>query len=146
MCKASLATEKTVASCGAGSDASVVRRTQARLGAQNKPTVHYSAYFTVRTYFTFLLFAFFGKLLEALAQFSWGRWLLLKFPRVFSYGVFSREGPTEQQMAQTRFEFKFVGHGYSRGERPVTTSNSQPNQVSCMQQMCCCSCCIEPSV
>ena len=99
----------------AGSDASVVRRTQARLQAQHKPTVHYSAYFTVPTRFIFLLFAFFGKLLETLAQFSWGRTLLLRFPRVFSYGLFSRDGPTERQMAQTRFEMRFIGHGYAQG-------------------------------
>ncbi len=100
----------------AGSDASVVRRTQARLGAQNQPTVHYSAYFTVPTYFTFLLFAIFGKLMETLTKFGWGRWLLLQYPRVFSYGLFSKEGPTEQQMAETSFEMKFIGHGYSKGD------------------------------
>lgn len=99
----------------AGSDASVVRRTQARLGAHHRPAVHYSAYFTVPTYFTFLLFAFFGKLLETLAKFSWGRRALLTYPRVFSYGLFSREGPNEQQLAQTRFQMKFIGHGYSQG-------------------------------
>ena len=102
--------------CGAGSDASVVRRTQAGLGAQHKPTVHYSAYFTVPTYLTFLLFAVFGKLLETLAKFSWGRKALLKYPRLFSYGLFSREGPNEQQLAQTRFQMRFIGHGYSQGE------------------------------
>lgn len=109
-----------------GSDASVVRRTQARRQAQQKPTVHYSAYFTVPTRFIFLLFAFFGKLLEALAQFSWGRWLLLRFPRVFSYGLFSRAGPTEQQMAQTRFEMRFIGHGYAQGTPSMP--NAEPDQ------------------
>ena len=49
----------------AGSDAAVVRQTQARLHFQNKPTVHYSAYFTVATYFMFLLFALFGNLTAA---------------------------------------------------------------------------------
>ena len=84
--------------------------------------MHYSAYFTVPTRFIFLLFAFFGKLLEALAQFSWGRWLLLRFPRVFSYGLFSRAGPTEQQMAQTRFEMRFIGHGYAQGTLSISLS------------------------
>ena len=64
-----------------------------------------------------MLFAFFGKLLETLAQFGWGRWLLLKFPQVFSYGLFSREGPTKQQMDGTRFEMKFVGQGFSQGSK-----------------------------
>lgn len=67
------------------------------------------------TYLTFLLFAIFGKLLETLANFSWGRRALLKYPRLFSYGLFSREGPNEQQLAQTRFQMKFLGHGYSQG-------------------------------
>jgi len=107
-----------------------VRRTQARLQAQHKPTVHYSAYFTVPTRFIFLLFAFFGKLLEALAQFSWGRWLLLRFPRVFSYALFSREGPTEQQMAQTRFEMRFIGHGYAQGTLSIMLSR-KPCAHSC---------------
>ncbi|KAL3135847.1 hypothetical protein ABBQ32_007405 [Trebouxia sp. C0010 RCD-2024] len=98
-----------------GSDASVVRRTQTRLASQNKPTVHYSAYFTVPTYFTFLLFALFGKLLETLAKFAWGRSALLRYPRLFSYGLFSREGPNEQQLAQTRFQMRFIGDAYSQG-------------------------------
>ena len=93
-----------------------MRRTQARLGSQNKPTVHYSAYFTVPSYFVVFLFAVFGKLMQTLCNYSWGRWALLKYPRVFSYGLFSREGPTEQQMAQTRFQMNFVGDGYSKGE------------------------------
>ena len=103
----------------AGSDAAVVRRTQARLGAKNKPTVHYSAYFTVSSYFVFLLFGVFGKLMGTLAKYSWGRWALLRYPRVFSYGLFSRQGPTDQQMAQTRFQMNFIGHGYSKGTSTV---------------------------
>ena len=67
------------------------------------------------TYFTFLLFAFFGKLLETLAKFSWGQRALSAYPRVFSYGLFSREGPNEQQLAQTSFQMRFIGHGYSQG-------------------------------
>ena len=81
--------------------------------------MHYSAYFTVATYFTFLLFAFFGKVLEKLAQFGWGRALLLKFPGFFSYGLFSKRGPSQQQMEQTRFEMKFLGEGFSKGEREL---------------------------
>ena len=129
----------------AGSDASVVRRTQARLGAQHKPAVHYSAYFTVPTYFTFLLFAFFGKLLEALAKFSWGRRALLKYPRVFSYGLFSREGPNEQQLAQTRFQMKFIGRGYSQGGALKSTLLYCYLRYMCyLCYLCylCCLCCL----
>lgn len=118
----------------AGSDASVVRRTQARLGAQHKPTVHYSAYFTVPTYFTFLLFAFFGKLLETLAKFGWGRRALLKYPRLFSYGLFSREGPNEQQLAETRFRMTIIGDGYSQGRGAESTLG----RLCCLCATLCC--------
>ena len=93
----------------------MVRRTQARLATQQQPTVHYGAYFTVKSYYTFLLFAIFGKMMEVLAQYGWGRTLLLKFPGFFSFGVFSRRGPTQQQMDQTKFQMDFFGEGYSTG-------------------------------
>lgn len=99
----------------AGSDAAVVRRTQARLGARQQSTVHYGAYFTVKSYYTFLLFAVFGKMMEVLAQYAWGRTLLLQFPGFFSFGIFSRAGPTQRQMDETKFQMDFFGDGYSQG-------------------------------
>lgn len=99
----------------AGSDAAVVRRTQARLAERSQPTVHYGAYFTVKSYYTFLLFAIFGKIMELLARFSWGRAALLKCPGFFSGGLFSKQGPTQKQMEQTGFQMDFFGDGYSQG-------------------------------
>lgn len=67
--------------------------------------------------FTSVLLLIFGALFTVLASFSFGRWLLLKYPRVFSYGFFSHEGPTPAQMAQTKFSMTFVAHGYPNGRR-----------------------------
>lgn len=102
----------------AGSDAAVVRRTQARRATQKQPTVHYGAYFSVKSYYTFLLFAVFGKMMEVLAQYGWGRSLLLTFPGFFSFGVFSKQGPTQKQMEGTTFQMDFFGEGYSKGTEP----------------------------
>lgn len=44
---------------------------------------------------------------------SFGRWLLLKFPSVFSLGWFKKEGPTEDEVSNASFKMWFVGHGYS---------------------------------
>lgn len=112
-----------------GSDAAVVRRTQARLGARQQPTVHYGAYFTVKSYYTFLLFAVFGKMMEVLAQYAWGRTLLLRFPGFFSFGIFSRAGPTQRQMDETKFQMDFFGDGYSQG--PSSASQAPDKQVHC---------------
>ena len=102
----------------------MVRRTQARLASQKQPTVHYGAYFSVKSYYTFLLFAVFGKMMEVLAQYGWGRSLLLKFPGFFSFGVFSKQGPTQEQMEGTKFQMDFFGEGYSKGTTPFCFARS----------------------
>ena len=66
--------------------------------------------------------------MASLANYSWGRWALLRYPRVFSYGLFSRKGPTDQQMAQTRFQMNLIGHGYSKGVSIVCYDNA----VACL--------------
>ena len=40
---------------------------------------------------------------QSLAKFSLGRRLLLAFPRLFTFGLFSHAGPSEEQMAATSF-------------------------------------------
>ncbi|XP_055803864.1 probable mitochondrial saccharopine dehydrogenase-like oxidoreductase At5g39410 [Solanum dulcamara] len=44
-----------------------------------------------------------------------GRWLLLKFPSLFSLGWFRKKGPTEDEVASATFKMWFVGHGFSDG-------------------------------
>jgi hypothetical protein len=44
-----------------------------------------------------------------------GRYLLLRFPRFFSFGVFSHAGPNESQLAETSFNFHIRGVGYAKG-------------------------------
>lgn len=62
-------------------------------------------------------FLLFGGAMQWLAQRPWGRRLLLAYPRLFSFGMFSHEGPSAQQMRDTVFMMTNVAHGYSAGER-----------------------------
>ena len=102
-----------------GSDASVVRRSQRALASRGKVSgekfhpVHHSALFTVQSKYTVGLFALFGGLLKQLVKSSWGRGLLLRYPSWFSWGMFAHEGPTEEQMKETSFEFIFHGKSFS---------------------------------
>jgi hypothetical protein len=79
-------------------------------------------------------FLLFGGAMQWLAQRSWGRRLLLAFPKLFSFGMFSHEGPSEQQMRDTVFMMTNIGHGYSKGEaaavrdRPAQRSSSSRGQ------------------
>lgn len=54
-----------------------------------------------------------GMFIGLFGKFSFGRWLLLKFPSVFSLGWFRKKGPTEEEVASASFKMWFVSHGYS---------------------------------
>ena len=106
-----------------GSDASIVRRTQNALAADAEyvkrhgfAPVHHAAKFTVAGRSSVLLFGFFGAVLQALVPYAWGRRLLLQFPRFFTYGVFSDEGPTPEQIDGAGFSMTFFGKGFTSEE------------------------------
>lgn len=51
-----------------------------------------------------------------------------RYPSLFSYGLFSHDGPTEEMMAQTRFSMTFVARGFKSGA-PVQASDKPDMQV-----------------
>lgn len=108
-----------------GSDASIVRRTQAMRGARGQAAVHYAAYFTVASRLWLILIGLLGFVFQALSRRPWGRKLLLKYPAFFSLGMFTHAGPTEQQMATTSFSMTFFARGYAQG--PPASSNAAPD-------------------
>ncbi|KAK6913306.1 Saccharopine dehydrogenase, NADP binding domain [Dillenia turbinata] len=54
-----------------------------------------------------------GMFIGLLGMNSFGRWLLLKFPSVFSLGWFKKKGPSEDEIRSACFKMYFVGQGYS---------------------------------
>jgi short subunit dehydrogenase-like uncharacterized protein len=96
-----------------GSDASVVRRTQRLLAAHGDPPVHFAASFCVSSRWALLLLTIFGSLFRLLTVWALGRWLLLTFPGLFSWGIFSRQGPSQEQLEKTSFSILLIGKGYS---------------------------------
>lgn len=113
-----------------GADASIVRRTQrtgvatGALAARPDPAagvaaavpLQYAAYVTLPSKWVAALFLAYGSVFQLLARFSLGRRLLLAFPRLFTHGLFSHEGPTRAQIAGARFAMTFFVQG-ERGER-----------------------------
>ena len=95
----------------AGADASVVRRSMSARASQGLPVAHYLAFFTIASKFNLILFFVLGAVCSTLARFAWGRMLLLKFPGLFTFGTFSKAGPTEEQMASTSFVMIHEGYG-----------------------------------
>lgn len=53
-----------------------------------------------------------GMFLGLLGKTSFGRWLLLTFPSVFSLGWFKKKGPSEDEINSASFKMWFVGRGF----------------------------------
>lgn len=130
-----------------GADASVVRRTtqtifsfqkkfsgQASESFSGSPDseenfqilpVHYAAYLTLSSRKNVFLLSVFGGLFKILSPYEWGRKLLLRFPEIFSFGVFSKKGPSIEQMEASSFSLTFLSKGYT-DESHVTNCPSLP--------------------
>lgn len=99
----------------AGSDASVVKRTQKTLGNLGEDTVHFAASVCIKSAWTLLLLGIFSFIFYMLAAWSLGRQLLLSFPELFSWGIFTRQGPSHEQMKSTSFSMLLIGKGFVSG-------------------------------
>ncbi|CAM8935000.1 unnamed protein product [Rhodiola kirilowii] len=67
-----------------------------------------------------------GISLGIFGSFSLGRWLLLKFPLIFSFGMFRKQGPTEDEVSSASFKMWFVGHGFS-SINAASQANAKPD-------------------
>ncbi|CAL1603892.1 unnamed protein product [Knipowitschia caucasica] len=108
-----------------GSDPSVVKRTQRFLVKRDNVTpVQYGAYAGVGGVSNVVKLMFASLMFWFMVKFSFGRDLLIKYPEFFSFGVFSKEGPTRKQLEGSSFQMAFHGEGYTDGHEP---SSGKPN-------------------
>lgn len=108
-----------------GADPSVVKRTQRFLLEEHQETpVQYGAYVGVGGVANIVKMIFAGMMFWFLVKFSFGQNLLIKYPEFFSFGFFSKAGPTRKQMEGSSFQFAFYGEGYKEGQDP---SQGKPN-------------------
>jgi len=99
-----------------GSDRSVMNRTQrARYHRDNKRPAQIMCYAQFSSLISALLTIFIGIFFGLLAKYKPGRYLLEKYPRFFSMGTVSKQGPTKRMAENTNFEMKIFGRGW-RGQ------------------------------
>ncbi|OIW05402.1 hypothetical protein TanjilG_28867 [Lupinus angustifolius] len=67
-----------------------------------------------------------GICIGILGSIALGRWFLLKFPLIFSLGLFSKKGPSEEEVKNGSFNIWFVGHGFSNNII-ATQKNTKPD-------------------
>lgn len=74
---------------------------------------HFGVKITSKSLFGIFRYVTLGVSLALFSKFSFGRWLLLKFPSVFSLGWFQKKGPSEEEVDSVTFKMWFIGRGYS---------------------------------
>jgi hypothetical protein len=112
-------------------DKSIMTRSQRHFFKQeNKRPVQLNVYFVFSTFLQFLAIVLAGGLhlilLLFLINFKFGRSLLLHYPRFFSLGLISRDGPTEKVMDSTMFEMTFIGEGWKEKSDDPLAYNDKP--------------------
>ncbi|KAK4744000.1 hypothetical protein SAY87_010312 [Trapa incisa] len=70
-----------------------------------------------------------GIFIGALGGTAIGRWLLLKFPSVFSLGWFKKKGPSEEEVRSASFKMWFIGQGYSNGELAMERNATPDTEI-----------------
>lgn len=114
-----------------GADVSVVKRTQRYLHENlDQSPVQYAAYVTVGGITSVIKLMFAGLFFLFFVRFGIGRQLLIKFPWLFSFGYFSKQGPTQKQIDASSFTMTFFGQGYSE---PALSNKCKPNLKICTQ-------------
>jgi len=97
-----------------GADPSVVRRTQLyESSVHNKTPIQYGVYLTLVSFLQLIGLIIFGINIFLFTRFQLGIKLLQRFPRIFSFGIFSKEGPSREDVSKTGFSVIFHGRGYS---------------------------------
>uniref|UniRef100_A0A1A9W2U6 Saccharopine dehydrogenase NADP binding domain-containing protein n=1 Tax=Glossina brevipalpis TaxID=37001 RepID=A0A1A9W2U6_9MUSC len=101
-----------------GSDRSVVMRSQRFLyEKEGKRPIQMHAYVVFQSWFTAICVTCFAIMFGMMTKFSFGRCLLLKYPKFFSMGMISHEGPSESRMERTHFSLTMKALGWPKSER-----------------------------
>ena len=113
-----------------GSDASVVRSSHRALAMRTGEVFwpQYTACVTVNDLYTVAATSFYGSMFFALSGNPWGRSLLLTYPELFSDGIFSKAGPSAEQLENTSFKMFFFAQGYAGG------NDSSDDENECVKE------------
>ncbi|XP_053699474.1 saccharopine dehydrogenase-like oxidoreductase [Sabethes cyaneus] len=96
-----------------GADRSCVRRTQRFLyETENKRPLQMKAYISFGNLIEVIAVTFVGAIFWLLVKTTFGQNLLLNYPRLFSFGMVSHEGPSEEAMNNIHFSMHFEGRGW----------------------------------
>lgn len=114
-----------------GSDRSIALRTQRYFydNMKQRP-VQVQTYIAFESFFKTLTIALVGVIFGLMVKTSITRRLLLNYPSLFSFGLVSHEGPSDEARANTFFHMTFHGVGWSDKKEDAEDKHSgPPNKV-----------------
>lgn len=111
-----------------GADPSVVKRTQLYESKEfNKTPLQYAAYLCMASLVNLIGGFLFALNIFIFTKFAFGIKLLENFPKIFSFGIFSKDGVSKADLDNTSFSLVFHGKGYK--ERPSSSEAAgKPDQ------------------
>ncbi|CAH0583291.1 unnamed protein product [Chrysodeixis includens] len=109
-----------------GADESVVYRTQRfEHSHSNARPAQFRAYFKAGSFPKAILSVLAGIILFLMTKMKFTRNILLKHPKMCSFGMVTKEGPTENVINNTHFTFELVGRGWPAG---ADIENTKPTK------------------
>ncbi|XP_044744610.1 saccharopine dehydrogenase-like oxidoreductase [Coccinella septempunctata] len=98
-----------------GPDRSVVYRSQYYFyEEEHKRPIQIQTYLLINSFITMILLGIIGAMFTTFARVRLGRYLLLKYPRFFSMGMFAntKQKPSKEKIEKTKFCLSLVGKGW----------------------------------
>ncbi|KAL7637794.1 UNVERIFIED_CONTAM: hypothetical protein RMT77_011406 [Armadillidium vulgare] len=118
------------------SDRSVVMRTQnLNYRLFERRPIQFNAFFGMQSVWTAIGAVMFGIVFTLMAPFSFTRNLFLKFPSVFSFGAFSREGAKREDLEGLKFLITLVGEGWNTTLNSLEEQHPEPPNVKKIAQV-----------
>ncbi|XP_044760757.1 saccharopine dehydrogenase-like oxidoreductase [Coccinella septempunctata] len=113
-----------------GSDRSVMLRTQRYLYEEKKQRpVQVQTYFLVASIWQLMILTVFGLVFSILSKFQFGRNLLLKYPSLFTGGIFDTKEPSEEMIEKSWFKISLLGKGWKENlSGPEDQYKNPPNK------------------
>ena len=123
-----------------GADPSVVKLSQQIQQTRNKAYMgtNFAAYVIVPSFLSLVQLVFGALLFMLFASFNGGRQMLLKYPEFFTFGTFTKKGPSEEQIQGASFSETFYCKGVvgdAKKEMVVKVSGPEAGYVT--TPICC---------
>lgn len=106
-----------------GADRSVIKRTQRYFyEVENRRPVQVDTLFALKSVFHVIMLSIMAIIFAVFSKFSFGRKLLLNYPELFSFGIFSKKQPSEEDIDNSMFQITLYGEGW---KEKLTDKNDQ---------------------